>query len=86
MGGAGEIPLLLVRLYSALHNKKLHLTIFATLICVCRGAPFYTKTLFAIRAGELGVMCPPYPGILSTASGCNKLIDNTIIISNKKPH
>ena len=37
-------------------NKKLHLTNIATLVfCVCRVAPFYTKTLSAIFAGELGV-------------------------------
>lgn len=38
-------------------NKKLHAdTHCYARFCVCRAAPFYTKTLSAICAGELGVM------------------------------
>jgi uncharacterized protein CbrC (UPF0167 family) len=38
-------------------NKKLHADTYCyARFCVCRVAPFYTKTLSAICAGELGVM------------------------------
>jgi hypothetical protein len=41
------------------HNKKLHADTYCyARFCVCRVAPFYTKTLSAICAGELGVIFP----------------------------
>jgi hypothetical protein len=53
-------------------NKKLHSDTYCyARFCVCRVAPFYTKTLSAICAGELGVRASSL--ILMHLAGCKSL-------------